>query len=272
MDYKTYKPHKDLESIVRCYWTLEIPKEMEAPKQRIVPDGCLEMCFILGDDIKRFMNEEDYILQPRAMVIGQISESFYVQPTGTVNSFSVRFYPHSFSYFVDVSLSDLANKETPLNQLFDPDVINELETEIRGARSTKARVELVEKFLLQLVASKRVIEGVVSSFTETLIQTKGAHSIQLLLKETDISRRSLERKFSQFVGISPKQLGKIIRLQSALNLMNEGEASLTRIAYESDYYDQSHFTRDFKELTGVNPKEYFKNEELLLSNLMYSKN
>jgi AraC-like DNA-binding protein len=272
MDYKTYKPHRDLESIVKCYWTLEVPAEMNAPKQRIVPDGCLEMCFILGDDIKRYTNGEDYILQPRAMVIGQISEPFYVQPTGAVNSFSVRFYPYSFSHFVDVPLSDLANKETPLNQLFDPSLISKLETEIRQANSTQTRIERVEKFLLQLIASESVIEDVVKSFTDTLARTKGGTPIKLLLQETGINRRSLERKFSHFVGISPKQLGKIIRLQAALSLMNEGEASLTHIAYDSDYYDQSHFTKDFKELTGVNPKEYFKNEELLLSNLMYSKN
>ena len=66
MDYQTYEPHTDLKSFVSCYWTLEVPKQSEPQKQRIVPDGCIEMAFILGDDIKRYTSENEFILQPQA--------------------------------------------------------------------------------------------------------------------------------------------------------------------------------------------------------------
>jgi hypothetical protein len=39
MNYQTYKPHKDLESIVKLYWTLEVPYDPKNQKQKIVPDG-----------------------------------------------------------------------------------------------------------------------------------------------------------------------------------------------------------------------------------------
>ena len=114
MDYQTFEPHADLKSLISCYWTLEVPADHEATKQRIVPDGCIEMAFILGDDIKRYTSDDEFILQPRAMVLGQILEPFYIQPTGYVNTFAIRFYPYGFANFVSEPIQNLANKETPL--------------------------------------------------------------------------------------------------------------------------------------------------------------
>jgi AraC-like DNA-binding protein len=34
--------------------------------------------------------------------------------------------------------------------------------------------------------------------------------------------------------------------------------SLTELALEAGYYDQSHFTNDFKEITGLSPKQFIK--------------
>ena len=74
------------------------------------------------------------------------------------------------------------------------------------------------------------------------------------------------------IGISPKQLGKVIRLQTALKmLLNHKTETLTQIAYENEYYDQAHFIKDFKEFTGTNPKEFLENRQNVLSSLFYKK-
>jgi AraC-like DNA-binding protein len=76
--------------------------------------------------------------------------------------------------------------------------------------------------------------------------------------------------FVKQIGTSPKQLGKLIRLQSALKmLLNEEGESLTHIAYQHDYYDQAHFIKDFKAFTGVAPKDFLGNENMALSSAFY---
>ena len=73
------------------------------------------------------------------------------------------------------------------------------------------------------------------------------------------------------IGISPKQLGKVVRLQTALKLLlNQKTGTFTEIAYESEYYDQNHFIKDFKEFTGIRPKEFLADEQMILSSLFYS--
>lgn len=270
MNYQTYLPSPALESIISCYWTLEVPAAEDVQRQRIVPDGTIEMAFILGDDIKRYTSEEDFIIQPRSMVLGQIIDPFYIEPTGYVNTFAIRFYPYGFANFVSVSLKDLAKTETPIEMLFGEEVAQKLEQDIIQATDTKQRIAIIECFLRNKLNDQVMVSNIVGSTIDTLLATKGSASINDILEGNLSKRRQLERMFVKQVGISPKQLGKLIRLQSALKmLLNQEDESLTNIAYNNEYYDQAHFTKDFKEFTGVSPKEFLGNDNMALSSAFY---
>ena len=270
MDYQTFEPHTDLKSLVSCYWTLEVPIQTESQKQRIVPDGCIEMAFVLGDDIKRYTSGNEFILQPRAMILGQTIEPFYIEPTGYVNTFAVRFYPYGFANFVSEPISNLANKETPINQLFGTENADGLEQKIIKSENTEQRISTIEKFLLDRLNDEKTINSIVKNTVDSLLSTNGSASINSILKEDLSKRRQLERNFKKQIGVSPKQLGKVIRLQTALKmLLNQKAENLTNVAYESEYFDQAHFIKDFKEFTGINPKEFINHENLSLSALFY---
>lgn len=270
MNYQTFQPIDELAPLVKCFWTLEIPADKNAQKQRIIPDGCLEMAFILGDDIKRYTTGDEFIIQPRAMVIGQTMEPFYIEPTGYVNTFAVRFYPYGFANFINTPLKNLANKETSIDQLFETVAAKKLEQKIIHAPDIKERIEIVQKFLLDKLNEKGTIDNIVKTTLDELFATKGSSSISNILKDDITKRRQLERKFVKQIGISPKQLGKVIRLQTALKmLLNRESDSLTEIAYDSEYYDQAHFIKDFKEFTGINPKGFLGNEQMILSSIFY---
>lgn len=272
MKYETFPAHADLEAFVKCYWILEVPKSPDTQKQRVVPDGCLEMFFILGDDVRRYTSEEEYILQPRAMVLGQITEPLFIEPTGVVNSFAVRFYPYGFAPFTEIPLKDMANRETVLSKVFGDEVSEDLTQRIVNSTSTQQRIDIVERFLLDKLKEKIVVDNIVKSTIDAMLLTKGSQSITALSEGNASKRRQLERKFSQQVGLSPKQLGKVVRLQAALKmLLQENPGSLTSVALDSMYFDQSHFIKDFKEFTGVNPKDFFKDDAMALSSLIYSK-
>ena len=170
-----------------------------------------------------------------------------------------------------VPLFALANKETPINILFGDEPARELEHKIINATNTKRRIEIVEDSLLYKLKDKATIDNIVKATVDTILLTEGSESINSILKNDLSKRRQLERKFFNQVGLSPKQLGKVIRLQTALKmLLNQQYESLTKIAYESKYYDQAHFIKDFKEFTGTNPKDFLADKELLLSAIFYS--
>lgn len=270
MEYSTYEPQDDLAPLVNCYWTLEVPAAESAQKQLIIPDGMIEMAFILGDDVKRYTAGDDFILQPRAMVLGQISQPFYIEPAGYVNTFAVRFYPHGFCNLVNVPLSSLNNTETPVTSLFGNDSGGKLIAEITAASDTQQRIGIIERFLFKTLCSRPVIDQIVGSTVEVLASSKGTASITKIFKDDLSARRQMERKFTKQIGISPKQLGKIIRLQAALKILLNNEAgTLTAVAYESGYYDQTHFIKDFREFTGISPKEFLGSTTMALSSVFY---
>lgn len=270
MKYLTFAPHPDLAALVKCYWTLEVQAQESAERQLVVPDGCIEMAFILGDDIMRYTSDDEFVLQPRAMVLGQITRPFYIKPIGAVDSFAVRFYPHGFACFSRVDIDTLSNTETPLAALFGEDASRTLTQRVVQASDTQARVDIVESFLVDRLGERETIDAIVHQAIEAMLEAKGSGAIKEILKHDVSRRRRLEREFRRKIGMSPKQLSKVIRLQAALKMiLNRQARSLTEIAYESEYFDQAHFIRDFKEFTGTTPRKFLGDESMSLSTAIY---
>lgn len=271
MEYNTYQPDSDLGALVKLYWTLSIPKEVPKGKQQVLSDGCMEMIFNLGDDVKRVLPNDQYLVQPRSFVLGQIIQPMWIEPMGKVETFAVRFNPGSFSYFTKTAMSSLADKDTPLKELFDKEKVTLIEAAINQAKDTSERISLIESFLLDILLANVDVPGLLKSMIDKILQTNGTVSIKEAMQENPGQRRSLERKFAKLVGTSPKQLCRAIRFQKTLKTMLDGNKTLTDIGYENEYFDQAHFIKDFKDFTGVSPRQFYTDKKFTLSSLFYSK-
>lgn len=268
MNYQIFEPSQDLTAFVKCYWTLESPKEEVPEKQTIVPDGCMEMIFHYGDLYRQYTQEGRSIIQPRCFVIGQLTRPLEIASTGETGIFAVRFHPNGFLPFTSIPIKDMENTAVSLEKLFQ-DQGRDIEQKILKANSISEKIHLIETFLLNQLTDIETVDRIIKSIVETILTANGQLSIDELSKQTNISRRQLERKFSSAIGLSPKQLSKTIRLQATLKmLLNKKFTSLTALAYETEYYDQAHFIKDFKELTGFTPKEFY-GKNLKMSSLFY---
>lgn len=268
MNYQTFEPGQDLNTLVKCYWILESPKEEIPQKQTIVPDGCMEMIFHYGDLYKQYTENGKSIVQPRCFAIGQLTRPLEIEPTGETAIFSVRFHPEGFLPFATFPIKEMENTAVSLEKLFGKDGL-EIELRILGANSTSDRIKLIETFLLNRLTDTETIDRIVKSTVETILTANGQLSVNDLSRQININRRQLERKFSSAIGLSPKQLSKTIRLQATLKmLLNRKFTTLTTLAYQGEYYDQAHFIRDFKEFTGSTPKDFY-GDSLKMSLLFY---
>ncbi|MES2679503.1 MAG: helix-turn-helix domain-containing protein [Bacteroidota bacterium] len=257
MDYKTYPPDSDLSAFIKCYWSLDGPAELAPVKQRIVPDGCMEMIFHYGDQYKQYLKNGNSIVQPKCFVFGQITSPLEIEPTGITGIFAVRFNPDGLTPLTTKPLTEMENRAVPLKELFGEDGIA-LEKKILKAKKNEDRITIVKSFLLKRLITTDSIDRITKESIDIITHLKGQLSVDELTEHVKINRRQLERRFSSAIGLSPKQLSKIIRLQATLKMLaNKQFTSLTAIAYEGDYYDQAHFIKDFKEFTGMSPKKFF---------------
>jgi transcriptional regulator GlxA family with amidase domain len=130
--------------------------------------------------------------------------------------------------------------------------------EVVKAPTSEKRIEIIESFLLDKLKTEKAYDELAKTSVELLLKSKGQVTIEALAGQMQTSRRQLERRFSTVIGLSPKQLSKIIRLQATLKMMEQKQfTSLTALAYENGYFDQAHFIKDFKEFTGLSPKQFY---------------
>jgi AraC-like DNA-binding protein len=257
MDYRQYDVSEELQPFVRCYWSLDAPATSVAEKQNIVPDGCMEMIFHYGDVYRQHLPDGGSIIQPRSFVFGQIISPLEIEPTGHSGIIAARFHPDGFIPFASIPLEEMKNKAVDLITLFAKEGVL-LEEQVLNAVSNEERITGIESFLLNKLQTAEVTDRIAACSVEVLLQTKGQLSVNELSEQLQINRRQLERKFSSVIGLSPKQLSKIIRLQATLKMMEQKNfTSLTTLAYENGYYDQAHFIKDFKEFTGISPKQFY---------------
>ncbi|PST83114.1 AraC family transcriptional regulator [Pedobacter yulinensis] len=257
MNFRIIEPGSDLSALVKCYWVLESSKEQTPQKNTIVPDGCMKMIFHYGDPYRHLSDTHNSVLLPRCFVIGQLTKPYLVQPTGKTGTFFVCFHPNGFLPFSSMPIKAMENTAVPLLTLFGKQG-QQLEHRILAAQTAEERIDLVEPFLLGRLTDTRTVDHLIRSAVETILTANGQLSVNALSSQAHTHRRQLVRKFAAAIGLSPKQLSKTVRLQAALKtLLTEDVPSLTQLAYQNEYYDQAHFIKDFREFTGLTPKEFY---------------
>ncbi|PSL19278.1 helix-turn-helix transcriptional regulator [Chitinophaga ginsengisoli] len=84
------------------------------------------------------------------------------------------------------------------------------------------------------------------------------HLVDVLAAEVNIHPIYLLRKFKEKTGLRLSEYITRVRLEKAANSIVSGQEKLTGIGYSSGFYDQSHFSRSFKNYFGASPRDFSK--------------
>jgi AraC-like DNA-binding protein len=255
MNFRLIRPAAALSRYIKHYWFLEM-EACETVGERVVPTGYMELTFHFANHLlKRKRTEE---LQPGIILCGQKTDYFDVLPTGKTAMLSIQFFPHGAGVFFDLPISEMANETLDLYDLIGVPA-RELEEQLAGLPMLEDKVKHIEAFLLGRLLLKTDHAWNRIAHTIGLInQSNGMIKPDQLASEACLSRKQHERVFKEMVGLSPKQFLKVIRFQYTLSAHQHFPLdSLTELAYRCGYYDQSHMINDFRELSGITPKQYF---------------
>ncbi len=122
---------------------------------------------------------------------------------------------------------------------------------------TASRIKSIALFLSHLAEDKSLhtFEDIDRAI-QIVLKNNGKIAVKALAEALQISERTLQRMFKEYVGISPKKFAKIIQFQTSLNRISEDSHSkMTDVVYENGYADQSHFIRNIKAFTGKKPSQ-----------------
>lgn len=227
-------------------------------RDRTFPDGCQEIVFNLDTTVLRSDNGGTWSANPAVELIGQMTRPYDIITRGSHCLFGVKFYPHSFSAFTRESTHDLKDQSIELQYLMQPAFGHAAEA-VLARPAFEHFVALMEDYFLQHLAagdpparSYRVVDAAV----RFLLQHKEQARLDELPRRLGVSNRCLQLAFKQHVGLSPKQLLKMIRFQTTFRHLHDARLSLTDVAHRCGYYDHAHFVHEFKSLSGLTPSAY----------------
>lgn len=258
MPFNFAQPAQALSPFVKQYWALSnvMPRGLNHT-QRIIPTGLMELTIYLGD--KPISSDRDSVTSETSLLSGQQNTPYDLVVAGTVTVFSITFHPQGAQVFFNTPMEELFDQSISLRSI-QKDFVDKVETELYHAASFIERVGIMDQFLWRLLKKNGEPEAqprLVDSLTR-IDQSMGMVDINTLAKKACLSRKQYERIFKANVGVSPKRFLRIIRLQHALfKKQINPKMSLTELAYDCGYYDQSHMINDFKMLTGMSPRQYF---------------
>lgn len=81
-------------------------------------------------------------------------------------------------------------------------------------------------------------------------------SINDLANATQVHPKTISKYFPRYFNCTLGEYRRNLKVEKSLALIKTSKLSLTEIAYECGFYDQSHFTGAFKQLTGFRPKQF----------------
>ena len=168
----------------------------------------------------------------------------YAYERGT-GSLLVRFTPQGAAC-LGLPASQITGHSVPLDAILPAAGVREAIERLQSASTQPARVALVEQLLMTLpFAQDRVIARAIELLS-------GPLPVAQVAKTLALSERQLERRFLSRVGITPKRFATLRRFERALELARRAP-SLSHLALDSGYYDQSHFIREFRGFAGMAP-------------------
>jgi AraC-like DNA-binding protein len=256
-----YNPAFPLSRFVACFWYWEGVSQTPA-KERLMPTG--EPCIIvnLRDDALRlfdcsdFKRSESYGL---ALLSGAATRPIVIDNQDQDRVFGIQFRSAGAFPFFRAPASETANVAVSLDNLWRSGA-SELRERLLAATSLKSLFQVGEIVLSAQAARSLQLHPAVNFALGRFCNAPHAGTIAAVSDQLGLSQRHFIAVFREQVGLTPKAFCKVRRFQYVLRSIH-GTARIdwAQVALDSGYYDQAHFIHDFREFSGLTPRQYWDN-------------
>ena len=256
MKYLTYNPPASLKEFVRFFWTLECDFVEEKYVHRSLADGCVQLVFHYKTNFDEIT--ANHILEPSfsSGISGQSQNFRRFVTKDSFGIFGAYLYPYAVPKLFSIPASEITNQMVNFVDFIGNEG-KELEERIMLAANNDLRIQVLSAFLESKLMINDYTDLAISSCITRIIHSKEIENVTKLASLANLSTRQFERRFVDYAGFTPKFYSRLIRFQAAVKKFGGNFTSLTDVAHECGYYDQSHFIREFKEFSGYTPATFF---------------
>ncbi|NIK69501.1 helix-turn-helix transcriptional regulator [Paenibacillus sp. BK720] len=213
----------------------------------VVPDGCVDLLFCCQPG------------KPSARVCGTVLQGKELYFEADTTYFGVRLSARLSLLLPNLPLKEIIEIQAPFEDSLS--VYKDTGAIIAELQGFSERIRGFERLCMPLLTGDARPIRMIDYCLTSMQRSNGSVTIRELAEDTGYSERYIRTKFEQSLGISPKLYNRIIRFQRSLSGIVRSASSLTDVAMEGGYFDQSHFMKEFKSFSQLTPIQLRKNRK-----------
>ena len=237
---RRYVPDTPLANLIEQYWLVNWQlKNGQEHVQRNLPDPNFHLTFD----------------SQGAKLIGPVSKVYEYPMAASGFVIGVKFNAGALNVLLNGPASDYVDRELLASKYFGSGVTDIFETGA-DALTDETIVSVLNKFLVHFAEPVTAKQTQVAKLLDCIKNSGEIYTVASLAQRADLSVRTLQRLFNQYIGLSPKWLLRKYRLHEALEELEANTLTMIELATQLEYTDQSHLIRDFKDMLGMSPAQY----------------
>jgi AraC-like DNA-binding protein len=250
MRMRLLSPSPELAPFVR---TFEVIEAREETVRTLLPETGFVIGFRYAGDATQLDGPTGAPL-PRSVVTGLRASTRRMRTSAGGGMVLAKLREAGAAAFFAAPLHRLFGAVSALDELAPSAAVERASQQIGEARSDAERVALLERFLL---SQRRpvALDPRVTLALHAIAAAPASIHIGALARDLDLSQDALEKRFRRDVGTTPKHLASLVQLRRAIRA-HRSTPSLTHLAHDAGYCDQSHFVRRFRAVTGAAPSAF----------------
>jgi AraC-like DNA-binding protein len=221
----------------------------ETHLQETLPHPIVHICAESGTGARRGSLRGAYVQ-------GVVTRRFTRLIAGRGRVFGTKVLPGTLRAFSSAPLAALRDRVVPLADFIGKSAARAFEAAAGNEREDdEACAQAVDEFWAERLAKPTEEVALVQRIVATIDPDRDLQRVDDVVARFGVSKRELQRRFLDAVGLPPKLVIRRARLQDAL-LRLAGREDLTTIAHDLGYADSAHFSRELKATIGISPSRY----------------
>lgn len=244
--FNMFPSHIGLRNYIQYYNIVFPSNDTFATQYTLMPNACgtLSLAFDGSNVIAELWGAS---LSP--VVLGE-------EPNGYRDLLLIQLSPFGLYQITRQSQAEFAGKRLTLADI-DSELFHLLHQAFVLSKTATDLAEACEKILYRRM-ERHIVSDALMLATEVISDSHGQLQVKEIAKQTHYSERQLNRLFLTQIGMNVKEFIRLTRFNYVLKHIQTSPCFFAALSQQAGYFDQAHFDKDFKLISGVTPQKYLK--------------